>query len=180
MLSIATTRILRAPENQDAPRQRSPWVWPLPRLDGVAPCVLTSIDDSSQDSVDIGYVDRCSAPSLVPVLAAHDGVITYAGTGNGSPTVCLDHAGGWSTQYADLEHVLAMSTDRFRRRRKTRVRAGDVLGHARRSSLRVRFGLTQLAESGWLVTDPTEPMHTWSVVPWFAEPTPRATTRRTA
>jgi hypothetical protein len=45
--------------------------------------------------------------------------------------ICLDHAGGWSTQYADLAHVLATPTDRFRRRRKTRVRASDVLGHAR-------------------------------------------------
>jgi hypothetical protein len=114
------------------------------------------------------------------VFAAHDGVITYAGSANGSPTVCLDHAGGWSTQYADLEHVLALPTDRFRRRRKSRVRAGDVLGHARRSSLRIRFGLAQLGASGWLSADPTERMRTWSVLPWFAEPTRRAAMRRAA
>jgi hypothetical protein len=178
MLNIATTRILHAPEETGAPRH-SPWIWPLPRLDGVAPCVLTPIDESSPDRVDIGYSDRSSSPSLVPVFAAQDGVITYAGTAGGSPTVCLDHAGGWSTQYGDLEHVLAMPTDRFRRRRKTRVRAGDVLGHARRSSLRVRFGLAQLGESGWLVADPTEPMRTWSLLPWFDEPLSR-TLRRVA
>jgi hypothetical protein len=45
-----------------------------------------------------------------------------------------------------------------------------VLGHVGRSSLRVRFGLARLGESGWRVIDPTEPMHTWSVLPWFAEP----------
>jgi len=180
MRNIATSRILHAPEQSGAPSQLSPWVWPLPRLDGVAPCVLSSIDESTQDSVDIGYAGRSSSPDFVPVFAAHDGVITYAGTANGSPTVCLDHAGGWSTQYADLEHVLALPTDRFRRRRKARVRAGDVLGHARRSSLRVRFGLAQLGESGWRIADPTEPMHTWSVLPWFDEPRPRAAMRRVA
>jgi hypothetical protein len=83
--------------------------------------------------------------------------------------VCIDHAGGWSTQYANLEHVLALPTDRFRRRRKTRVRAGDVLGHARRFLLRVRFGLTRLGEPGWSVVDPTEPMHAWAVLPWCTE-----------
>lgn len=142
--------------------------------------VLTSKCASRHDTVDIGYPDRSSSPGFVPVFAAHDGVIAYAGTANGSPTVCLDHTGGWSTQYADLEHVLALSTDRFRRRRKTRVRAGDVLGHARRSSLRVRFGLAQLGESGWRIADPTELMHTWSVLPWFDEPTSRTAMRRAA
>ena len=180
MLNIATTRILHASEDTAAPSQHRPWVWPLPRLDGVAPCLLDSIGGSSPDSVDIGYRDRSSSPGFVPVFAAHDGVITYAGTTNGIPTVCLDHAGGWSTQYADLEHVLAMPTDRFRRRRKTRVRTGDVLGHARRSSLRMRFGLAQLVDSGWLVADPTEPMHAWSVLPWFAEPTRRSLLGRAA
>src|ERR1041384_7361587 len=120
-----------------------------------------------------------SSPGFVPIFAAHDGVIAYAGSPGGNPTVGLEHARGWSTRYIDLEHVLAMPTDRFHRR-KTRVRAGDILGHARRSSLRVRFGLAQLGESGWLVADPTEPMHTWSVLPWFDEPTPRAAMRRTA
>jgi len=180
MPNIATTRIIHAPEYTGTPNQHGPWVWPLPRLDGVAPCVLARIEESPPDSVDLGYAGRSSSPGFVPVFAAHDGVITYAGAANGSPTVCLDHAGGWSTQYADLEHVLAMPTDRFRRRRKARVRAGDVLGHARRSSLRVRFGLAQLGETGWVIADPTKPMHTWSVLPWFDEPTPRAVMRRAA
>jgi murein DD-endopeptidase MepM/ murein hydrolase activator NlpD len=170
MRNIATTRILHAPEGAGALGSRSPWVWPLPRLDGVAPCIVGPVDESRPDGVDVGYPDRSSSPGRVPVLAAHDGVITYAGTSRGSPTVCLDHAGGWSTQYADLEHVFAMPTDRFRRRRKTRVRAGDVLGHARRSSPRLRFGMARLGESGWCIVDPAKPMLAWSVLPWFAEP----------
>jgi hypothetical protein len=87
---------------------------------------------------------------------------------------------GWSTQYADLQHTLVVPTDRFRRRRKTRVRAGDVLGHARRASLRLRFGLAQLGESGWVIVDPTGPMHAWSALPWFDDPIPRDAARRAA
>ena len=89
--------------------------------------------------------------------------------------VCVDHAGGWSTQYADFEHLLVTPTDRFRRRRKTRIRSGDVLGHVRQPSQRVRFGLTRLDESNWRTINPTELMRSWVVVPWS---TPPATIRR--
>jgi hypothetical protein len=170
MRNIATTRILCAPESVGALGSRSPWVWPLPSVDSIAPCVVGSADGSGHDGVDIGYPDRCSPSRRVPVLAAHDGVITYAGSSKGSPTVCVDHSGGWSTQYTDLEDVLAMPTDRFRRRRKTRVRAGDVLGHTRCSAQRIRFGLAWLGDTGWCVVDPTAPMHSWSVLPWLVEP----------
>ena len=114
MQSIATTRILHEPETMAAVLPRSPWVWPLPRLDRVAPCIVEPVDGLRPDGIDLGYSDRSSSPELVPVFAACCGVITYAGTSRGSPTVCIDHAGGWSTTYADLEHVLATPTDRFR------------------------------------------------------------------
>jgi hypothetical protein len=136
----------------------------------MAPRIVGSADSSGLDGVEIGYPGRSSSPPLVPVLAARDGVITYAGSPKGCPTVCVDHPGGWSTQYADLDHALAMPTDRFCRRRKTRVRAGDVLGHARCSAPCIRFSLARLDDTGWSIVDPTAPMHTWSVLPWFAEP----------
>src|SRR6185503_18609204 len=41
MLNIATTRILHAPALTDAPKLPRPWVCPLPKLDGVAPRVLS-------------------------------------------------------------------------------------------------------------------------------------------
>lgn len=170
MPNVATTRILHAPENTNASGYRSPWVWPLPRLDGLAPGIITSTKDAPPDHVEIGYPGRASSPSLVPVFAAQDGIVAYAGT-KGSPTLCLDHAGGWSTHYAELEHVLAMPTDRFRCRRKARVRAGDVLGHARRSSLCIRFALFRMTDEGCIAVDSVEQMHTWSVLPWFADPT---------
>jgi murein DD-endopeptidase MepM/ murein hydrolase activator NlpD len=169
MRNIATTRILCAPETAGALGSRSPWVWPLPELDGIAPCIVGPANGSGHDGVDIGYPEGCSSPRPVPVLVARDGVITYAGCSNDSPTVCVDHAGGWSTQYADLEDVLAMPTDRFCRRRKTRVRAGDVLGHARGTVPRIRFSLARLGDTGWCIVDPTASMHTWSVLPWIAE-----------
>ena len=54
--------------------------------------------------------------------------------------------------------------------RKTRVRAGDVLGYVHGSAPGIRFGLARLSDTGWCIVDPTAPMHTWSVLPWFAEP----------
>lgn len=170
MANIATARILHTPDSPGAFSSRAPWVWPLPGLDGVAPRIVGSADSSGLDGVEVGYPQRCSSLALVPVLAARDGVITYADSPNGSPTVCVDHPGGWSTQYADLEHVLAMPTDRFCRRRKARVRAGDVVGHARCSAPRIRFSLARLGDIGWSIVDPSGLMPTWSVLPWFAEP----------
>lgn len=41
----------------------------------------------------------------------------------------IDHADGHASSYSGLAHVLALSTDRFRRRRKERVRAGAVIGY---------------------------------------------------
>jgi hypothetical protein len=44
-----------------------------------------------------------------------------------------------------------------------------VLGHARRSPLRIRFALSRLTEAGVLIIDPAELMRTWSVLPWFED-----------
>lgn len=122
-------------------------------------------------------MDRMWSSSLVPVFAVQDGVVTYASNAAGRSTFSIDHAGGWSTHYSELEQVLARPTDRFRCRRKERVRAGDVIGHARRSALRIRFGLSQLTEDGCVAQDPDARMHAWSVLPWFAEPACRVARR---
>ena len=153
-----------------------PWIWPLPRLDGVHPSIV-SIDHTTADGVvQIGYPDRTSSPDLVPVFAPQQGIITYAGRVEHGATLCLDHPAGWSTQLIDLEHVLALSTDRFRHGRKVRVRAGDVLGHVR-GSLRIGFDLARLVDGEWATIDPVALIYTWSVQPWFAEPTSRVVPR---
>ena len=94
MPNLATSRILHEPEHALAPSLHRPWVWPLPRLDGLAPCILSPIGNATPDSVELGYPGRSSSPGFVPVFAARDGVIAYAGIANGGPTICLDHAGG--------------------------------------------------------------------------------------
>lgn len=176
MSTIATTRILHAPANANVSGHHSPWVWPLPRLDGIAPCILASADQHA-DGVEIGYHERAFSPSLVPVFAVQDGIVPYACMGVDGATLCIDHPGGWSTHYSELQHLLTRPTDRFRRRRKERVRAGDVIGHARRSALRIRFGLSRLGEDCCVAQDPAAWMTEWTVLPWFAEPTPRIAMR---
>lgn len=174
MRNIASSRILHLSDASRTAGSQRPWIWPLPRLDGITPAVLSLREHSRHDgAVELGYRDRGSSPSFVPVFAAQDGVISFVTRAGKGATLCLDHAGGWSTQYGGLAHALVLPTDRFRRRRKTRVRAGDVLGHAPRESLRISFALSQLSERGWIAIDPAPMLHAWSLVPWFADPPPR-------
>lgn len=169
MASTITTRILHAADEGAARGMLRPWVWPLPRLDGAAPCVLDFQDEIAPDGVALGYRNRFLAPVLVPVFAARDGIVTYAGPGRNGSTVSLDHTDGWSTQYANLTHVLTRPTDRFRQRRKERVQAGDVIGHASRSPLRIRFCLSRWRDGEQVVVDPRGLMHVWSTLPWFSD-----------
>jgi murein DD-endopeptidase MepM/ murein hydrolase activator NlpD len=166
MRTIATTRILNLPEPSARSGPASPWIWPLPRLDGAQPRVLPPRGDRL---VQLGYDDRISSSGFVPVFAPQAGVITYAVRADQRTTLCLDHPGGWSTQYGDLETVVALATDRFSRRRKVRVRAGDILGHLR-TSLRLGFDLSRLIDGEWTTVEPSEVAHTWIAQPWFAEP----------
>jgi hypothetical protein len=167
MSNTLTTRLRNTPESNNTSSEQRSWIWPLPRLDNLAPCILTPFTNKSSGDVEVGYRERASSSDLVPVFAARDGIITYVSAADGSPTLYLDHAGGWSTQYSELAHVLARPTDPFRKRRKERVRAGDVIGHAPRTSIRIRFSLSRLSDAGCIMVDPGEWMPTWSMLPWF-------------
>jgi murein DD-endopeptidase MepM/ murein hydrolase activator NlpD len=168
MRNLTTTRIVHLPDPAASVASVRPWTWPLPRLDGMPPCILSSDEPSRADAmVHLGYRDRSSSSDFVPVFAPQDGVITYAVRADQGATLCLDHPGGWSTQCSELETVLALSTDRFSRRRKVRVRAGDVIGHVR-TSLRLGFGLSRLVDSVWTPVDPAALVHSWTALPWFA------------
>lgn len=81
--------------------------------------------------------------------------------------LCLDHAGGWSTQYSGLEHLRTRPTDRFRRHRKERARAGDIIGYARRTPLQIRFALSRFNGDECASQDPSVWMPEWSLLPWF-------------
>lgn len=151
-----------------APRS---WIWPLPRLDGVAPCILPSrFGHLRSDGIAIGYPGRSSFPGLVPVFAAQDGVIARAGTSLEGAALSIDHADGWSTHYAELALLLARPTDRSRRRHRERVRAGDVIGHASRSRLRIWFGLSRLTAGTSIAHDPAQRLPAWGMLPWFGDP----------
>lgn len=171
MRNLATTRILFEPERAASSAAVKAWLWPLPRLDGVAPCIVPPGESMRADGlVGLGYSDRTSSSELVPVFAPQDGAITYATRSQHGGTVCLDHPGGWSTVLGGLETVLAASTDRFSRRRKSRVRAGDVLGYLRKT-LSVSFGLSRWEHGEWATIDPAACCHAWTVQPWFTSPT---------
>jgi murein DD-endopeptidase MepM/ murein hydrolase activator NlpD len=173
MHNLATTPLLNASENAVSVEPAKRWIWPLPRLDGINPAIIPTHEQARTDGlVQIGYPDRTSSPEFVPVFAPQDGIIKYAVRAKHGTTLCLDHPAGWSTQYSEFVHVLALAADRSRRRRNVRVRAGDVLGHVR-SSLRIRFGLSRLVNGDWVVIDPAEVVHTWSLQPWFGEATSR-------
>jgi hypothetical protein len=172
--NLATTRILCPPKHAATAGLATPWIWPLPRLDGAHPCILPPHDPARWDGlVQLGYHDRTSSSDLVPVFAPQDGAIAYAVRTDLGATLCVDHPGGWSTEYGGLETVLALSTDRYSRRRKVRVRAGDVLGYLRRS-LRLGFGLARVVDGERATVDPSTVIHTWTAQPWFAKPAARS------
>lgn len=158
----ATSRMIHAsPETNGS--YLKPWVWPLPELGSTKPVMLAV----APEHIEIGYALGGALPQLVPVFAAHDGVCVYAGKSGDGYAMCIDHPGGWSTQYGDLKHMFFAATDRFRRRRKQRVGAGDAIGYAQ-SPVRVRFTLAKLtdADEGLSPVDPSTYMKQWLVLPW--------------
>ncbi|MEP6864085.1 MAG: hypothetical protein ABJE66_25890 [Deltaproteobacteria bacterium] len=165
MLNVATTRTVHASPGTNGAYLK-PWVCPLPELNGCRPARPTLAADGSH--VELAYTDKHTLPRFVPVFAAHEGVITYAAKSGATHVICLDHPGGWSTQYANLEHMFIVPTDRFRRRRKVRVHAGDVLGYAAGPSVLIRFTLARLVDEdeACAAIDPRDHMQRWLVLPW--------------
>ncbi len=162
----ATTRTIHAsPETNGS--DLKPWVWPLPELGHIKPATVAV----APEHVELGYVPGAALPKLVPVFAAHDGVCVYAGSTGDGFALCIDHPGGWSTQYGNLKHMFFTAIDRFRRRRKQRVRAGDAIGYAL-SPVRMRFTLAKLtdADEGLAPVDPSSYMKQWLVLPWASTP----------
>ena len=162
----ATSRIVHAsPETN--PSYLHPWVWPLPSFTGLEPVEL-AVD---AEHIELGYKSGVGLPNLVPVFAAHDGACIYAGKCGDIHSVCIDHPGGWTTQYGNLKHMFFANTDRFQRRRKQRVRAGDAIGYAL-SPVRLRFTLARLIDpdEGFSPIDPSSFMKQWLVLPWATTP----------
>ena len=165
MFTATTCTIHAAPDTTGS--YVKPWIFPLPELGQVKPATVAI----ASEHVELGYPRGASLPQLVPVLAVHDGVCAYAGKSGDAFALCIDHPGGWSTQYGNLNHMFFTPTDRFRRRRKQRVRAGDAIGYAR-SPVRVRFTLAKLtdADESLAPVDPSSYMKQWVVLSWASTP----------
>lgn len=178
MLDFATSRTFNT-HPRKSPEVR-PWIWPLPKIGEHTP-TIRSFTSGEHPYAEIAYEGGDPALRFVPVFAVQDGVITFAGkttiTSEGKTvarySMCLEHAGGWSTRYGDLEHMFSMSVDRFARRRKQRVRAGDILGYASRSPLRLPFELWRGDEDHFGPVAPEHHMRNWLVLPWSDAPSAR-------
>lgn len=167
MSGIATTRTLHTPEERNAIHKTPSWIWPLAIIEGANPRILANPTSARGDGIIlIGYQDEISSRNPIPVLAAQGGVVTYAVQATNGATLCLDHPGGWSTQYEGMKSLSVLATDRFRHRRKVRVAAGAVLGHIWRSPPCLHFAVARLADNGLIRVDPIRYMDGWSVLRW--------------
>lgn len=177
MFDVATTRTLNARASAAHTRR---WTWPLPRLDDAPPLVLRSCAPE-KCHVEVGYATRVRPHRFLPVFASQDGVVTYAGKGEAAGaaahalSICLDHAGGWSTRYGGLVQLLTVPTDRFVKRRRARVRAGDVLGYVSGARPMLHFELWRLDDEDYAPIDPADRMNQWAVIPWSRDPVEDAT-----
>lgn len=152
------------------------WIWPLPKIDGQRPSIVGAEIDPRRPH--IGYAIAKRLPRFIPVFAPRDGVIAFAGKVTiecegktfDRHQLWLDHGGGWSTRYGNLEHMFATPTDRYAHGRKARVRAGDVLGYASASPLELWFELWRTDEHGIGPVEVTEYLPTWIALPWSKDP----------
>jgi len=157
-LATAFFNVARRSHRPASINGHSPWVWPLPVLNGGKPIVFdhwtTEMLDPpesfeqhprlllSYDRGDFANYDYASIypietlsgmllyflPRFTPVFAAQDGTITYAGKADGVNAMTIVHGDGWATHYANLQGMLALPLRAGSRRRGESVQAGDVLG----------------------------------------------------
>ncbi len=148
------------------PADDAHWYWPLPRLAGESPRILAHANDA-RGGVDLGYL-RFGFPELfVPVFAARGGAISFAAECTSGFAVTIDHGGVWSTHYAHLERMFVLPT-LGRRRRRVRVRAGDVIGYAARAPIHVRFEVWRwTSRDGYVPVSAVRAMRDWLVLPQF-------------
>ena len=130
------------------------WYWPLPALGTSQPCVV-SRHNGERPGIEIGYELRSGA--IVPVYAAHDGVIRVATQTKSGFAATIDR-GDWSTHYAQLDRLTFSHASA---RRGTRVRAGQIIGYTTRATP-VRFELWRWTDvAGFVPTTPEPVMSDW-------------------
>ncbi len=137
-----------------------PFQWPLGCLGRREPLVLAE-HTGERHGVDLGYTPAVYDPDLsVPVHAVNDGEIAMSLPGADGHTITIDH-GQWMTVYAHLSRSLVTAC-MPRLRRRERVRAGRVIGHAARSPLHLRFELWRWTDArGFVAVAPAPCMQSW-------------------
>lgn len=148
-------------------RTRNPNVWPLPSLEGRSPAIVGTCDDG----ISLAYDRDTQLPSLLPVFAVSDGIVKYATKTARTHTLVLDHGDGYRSYYSGVDHPFVLPTSR--RLTEHRVKAGDVLGYAKATSLHaepLHFGLGRL-DGRWhyVPVEAQDLMSRWLVLPWSEE-----------
>lgn len=158
-------KTLRFTLRDDAkPAEDPSWFWPLPRLAGDTPQVTLHVNDD-RCAVHIGY-ERVSFDGLfVPVYAAKSGFVTFAQRTSNGCAISIEHDRTWCTHYAHLKDMFVVPTVPARRRR-ARVRAGDVIGYAAANPIHIRFELWKWTDADGFVPDLAAlRMRDWLVLP---------------
>ena len=171
ILPSPTNNVTRFQLRADAkPSDDDAWIWPLPRLAGEKPSIVTHVNNE-RCAVDVGYERLDFNELFVPVYAARAGTISYAARTSSGCAISIDHSGKWSTHYAHLHDMFVLPANP-RRRKRARVRAGDVIGYAARSPIHVRFELWKWTDAdGFVPVVVGLRMRDWLVLPQF-EPRP--------
>ena len=142
------------------------WYWPLPRLAGEHPRIVAHANDHRL-GVDIGYERFAFDELFVPVFAVQGGTVSFAAEVTSGYAITIDHGGLWSTHYAHLERMFVVPT-LGRRRRRARVRAGDVIGYAARVPTHLRFEVWKWTRrDGFVPVSAALFMREWLVLPRF-------------
>jgi murein DD-endopeptidase MepM/ murein hydrolase activator NlpD len=151
------------------PVEDGAWVWPLPRLAGDTPAVTVHINDARR-AVHVGYKRMSFTGLFVPVYAAQGGTISFAQRTSNGCAISIEHGGTWCTHYAHLQDMFVVPTYPARRRR-ARVRAGDVIGYAAANPIHVRFELWKWTDADGFVPDLAAlRMRDWLVLPQHDTP----------
>lgn len=141
-----------------------PWRWPLQRLGDRDPIVLAEHVAADRRGVELGYDTRpFDAELYVPVYAAQEGDVMFAGETKSGFAVSIDHGKrGWATYYAHMSRMFVAPYYGQRDRKRRRVYAGDVIGYAAKSPIQIRFELWNWTDDrGFVSVDPIAQLAAW-------------------
>ena len=147
----------------DARPQPQPWRWPLQRLGDRDPILIDDVGDE-RCAVLLGYEARpFDAELYVPVYAAQEGDVMFAGETKSGFAVSLDHGcRGWATYYAHMSRMFVAPYYGQTRRKRHHVYAGDVIGYAAKSPIQIRFELWNWTDDrGFVPVDPMAQIAAW-------------------